>query len=605
MDNLSSILSKFDEIEFICPIHNLPSIGLCTEFFCPKLFYCMKCIKSNETCITKDHHELVSFSELLYRFFFKQENKIIDLMEINSMLETIKDFDPKEIQEVLSQFKDISTKVVDQIKNELDSTIHLSLQKIYDQNKEKLVELKSNLNTDKEMSEKINKLLSVKIPDLLTYNTMMNEQNTLDLVTSSLKTQDEKHKFISDIKFLSNTERTLELTKQLDNLIYLDQISTKDEKKEKELNDKIDTILNELEENLDKKLEEIENSIILPKLSSLFYPNKNVIFTSEPTNLVYIKDICTNAHKTNSIDSVFSAFKSLKGQSLVVWGTPTYSIECFDLGLDKVIKKIENAHIQTIFSCRHYLDRKGKRDLVITSSYDRSVKVWNIQEDWANIVKISPAHTAYYIYSVSILCDENNCKNYVITTAPNEFTKVWDFNAKFLRDFGVNNESTYFINTYYDYKQEKYYVLNANSVDVKSYDFETGNLYKSYKGFPQTWHMSALVFEINDIQQLIESDGNGYIRTWNFHTGTPILCIMTGSVINLRGICIWNEQYLFSTGSDSQVKLYDLKKGIYVKGFLGHTTTVCAVDKIVHPNYGECLISHALDGKLKLWGKNK
>ena len=115
--------------------------------------------------------------------------------------------------------------------------------------------------------------------------------------------------------------------------------------------------------------------------------------------------------------------------------------------------------------------------------------------------------------------------------------------------------------------------------------------------------MSALVFEINDIQQLIESDGNGYIRTWNFHTGTPILCIMTGSVINLRGICIWNEQYLFSTGSDSQVKLYDLKKGIYVKGFLGHTTTVCAVDKIVHPKYGECLISHALDGKLKLWGK--
>ena len=144
MDNLSAILSNYDEIVFTCPIHNLPSIGLCSEFFCPKMFYCMKCIKSNETCITKDHHELVSFSELLYRFFLKQENKTIDLMEINSMLETIKDYEPKEIQEVLSQFKDSSTKVVDQIKNELDSTIHLSIQKIYDQNNVKLNELKSN-----------------------------------------------------------------------------------------------------------------------------------------------------------------------------------------------------------------------------------------------------------------------------------------------------------------------------------------------------------------------------------------------------------------------------------------------------------------------------
>jgi WD40 repeat protein len=603
MDNLSTILSNYDDIEFICPIHNLPCIGLCAEFFCNKIFYCMKCIKSNDSCITKDKHELVSFSELLYRFFLKQENKTIDLMEINSMLETIKDYEPKEIQEVLTQFMETSIKIVDQIKNDLDSTINISIENISNQNREKNLELKNNLIEDSNVQQKIDKLLNVKIPDLLTYNTGINEQNTLDVVTSSLKTQNEKDKFISDIKFLSDTERTMEITKNLDNLIYLDEITTQTEKKEKELNEKIDKILNELEDNLDKKLVEIENSIIIPKVSSLFYPNKNTVFSSEPTNLVFIKDICFNAHKTNSIDSVFSAFKSLKGQSLVVWGTPTYSIECYDLGLDKVIKQIVKAHNQTIFSCRHYLDRKGKRDLVITSSYDRSVKVWNIQDDWNNIVNISPAHTAYYIYSVSILCDEINCKNYVITTAPNEFTKVWDFNSNFLREFGVNNESTYFINTYYDYKQEKYYILNANSVDVKSYEFETGNLYKYYKGFPQTWHMSALVFEINDIQQLIESDGNGYIRTWNFHTGTPILCIMTGSVINLRGICIWNEQYLFSTGSDSQVKLYDLKKAIYVKGFLGHTTTVCAVDKIVHPKYGECLISHALDGKLKLWGK--
>jgi WD40 repeat protein len=69
----------------------------------------------------------------------------------------------------------------------------------------------------------------------------------------------------------------------------------------------------------------------------------------------------------------------------------------------------------------------------------------------------------------------------------------------------------------------------------------------------------------------------------------------------LRGICLWNDTYLFASGSDYNVKLYDLKAGTYLKKYDGHTSTCCAVEKIVHPKYGECLISHALDGKLKLW----
>jgi hypothetical protein len=44
-----------------------------------------------------------------------------------------------------------------------------------------------------------------------------------------------------------------------------------------------------------------------------------------------------------------------------------------------------------------------------------------------------------------------------------------------------------------------------------------------------------------------------------------------------------------------------LKEGKMVKSFKGHSSTVCSVQKIVHPSYGECFISHGLDGKLKVW----
>ena len=179
--------------------------------------------------------------------------------------------------------------------------------------------------------------------------------------------------------------------------------------------------------------------------------------------------------------------------------------------------------------------------------------------------------------------------------------KVWDFKGNYVRNFGQDSESTYFIDVYCNKSQKKYYIINANSVDVKSYDFATGNLYHKYKGTPQTWHMSAVVNETKNGQLLIESDGCGRIRVWDFNTAVLLKNIMSQYSLNLRGICLWNDKYLFAAGNDYQVKLFDLEEGKFIKSFKGHTSTVCTIEKIKHPKYGGCLVSQGLDGKLKLW----
>ena len=602
MENLSEVLSSFDDIEITCSVHKLPAIGICAEYYCSSSrFYCMKCIKEGITCITKENHELISLSELLYRFFIKPENKTIDLQELNSLVEVIKDFDQKEMDMSLAQFLSNSSKTIEKIQSDLNSTVDLCLQKIMLENKTKIKDFRELLKLNAKEKDDVNRLLQVKIPSLLAMNTGISQENINDFICSSLKTKEDKNKLINDIKYLSKTDKTLQTIEKIDNMMHVDKLTR--ETKEKELSNKLDTIFGELEESFDKKLQELEQLIIPKKESSMLYPSKNINqkFKNNPKEISFRKNICETAHKTNSIDSVFSVFKSIKGDSLVIWGTPQYNIECYDLLQEKIIKTVHSAHSNTIFSCRHYLDRKGKRDLAITSSYDRSVKVWNIKDNWENIVTIPTAHTGYYIYSVSILCDEKALQNYIITTAPNEYSKVWDFTGKHLRIFGVSNESTYFIDVYYAVKDAKYYILNANSQDVKVYDFKTGQIFKNYKGTPQTWHMSATVIDINKVPTLIESDGNGNLRVWGFHSGELIKTISSGGIINLRGLCVWNEQYVFSTGSDYQVKLYDITNGVYVKGFPGHKSTACSVEKIVHPLYGECLISHGLDGNLKLW----
>jgi WD40 repeat protein len=376
-------------------------------------------------------------------------------------------------------------------------------------------------------------------------------------------------------------------------------------KRKEILESNIDSILNELEEKFDEKMKEIKSSIIPQKEKVSFISSSQdsfIRFASDPNKLIYKGDLCNTAHKFNSIDKVFCAFKSFSGESYVVWGTPIYSLEFFNIEKNQIINTIKEAHMNIIFSCRHYPDKKNKIDYIITSSYDRNVKIWNLKSFSYNL--ITNTHNNNYIYSVCLLFEENENKSYVITSSPSDFMKVWDFTGKLIDTFGLSDEGTYFIDTYYDTKNNKYYILNGNVNDVKSYSFSDRKPYKKYIGIPQSWHMSALVYQSNEQEILIESDGNGFIRLWEFHTSNLIKSIFTYSFILLRGICLWNEKYLFAGANDHQIKLYDLINGKFVKLYKEHTGAVCTLEKIVHNKYGECLLSQALDGKIKIWSSH-
>ena len=123
MEKLSELLSPLDELEFICDIHGIPSIGLCSNSLCNEKtkFLCMKCIKSGKTCITKEKHELITISEMLFRFF-KCENisQSKEIQEILKMNKIINSFGKKELYNILSEFKSIKKeKSIKAIENKL------------------------------------------------------------------------------------------------------------------------------------------------------------------------------------------------------------------------------------------------------------------------------------------------------------------------------------------------------------------------------------------------------------------------------------------------------------------------------------------------------
>ena len=607
MKSLSEQLSSFDDIDVLCEEHGIPCIGLCSNISCQEKakLLCMKCINSQKTCITKEKHELITISEMLFRFFKKEESNRTNLIKENqNMIKIINEYDKIEIDNIISTYKSIKNEIsMKKIKALLFEVINDFIDSFKFNNKIKLKKLKeySQINDDEEKETNI--LLQTKLPNIDKNN--INDNKTINNLMKEGCKMSSPNIFGNAIKLLNDNNKCPKILNNLNKKIYVNNICENISKRKEQLESNVDSILNELEEKFDEKMKEIKSSIIPQKEKISFNSSSQdsfIRFSSDPNKLIYKGDLCNTAHKFNSIDKVFCAFKSFSGDSYVVWGTPIYSLEFFNIEKNQIINTIKEAHMNIIFSCRHYPDKKNKIDYIITSSYDRNVKIWNLKSFSYNL--IVNTHNNNYIYSVCLLFEENENKSYVITSSPSDFMKVWDFTGKLLDRLGLSDEGTYFIDTYYDTKNNIYYILNGNVNDVKSYSFSDRKLYKKYLGKPQSWHMSALVYHYNEQEILIESDGNGFIRLWEFHTSNLIKSIFTYSFILLRGICLWNEKYLFAGANDHQIKLYDLINGKFVKLYKEHTSAVCTLEKIVHNKYGECLLSQALDGKIKIWSSH-
>ena len=74
---------------------------------------------------------------------------------------------------------------------------------------------------------------------------------------------------------------------------------------------------------------------------------------------------------------------------------------------------------------------------------------------------------------------------------------------------------------------------------------------------------------------------------------------------NLRGICFWNDRFIIAASSDKGFKIFDLENNKNIITIHGHESVLCTVQKIMHPLYGESLISSGIDGNIKLWIQKK
>ena len=332
--------------------------------------------------------------------------------------------------------------------------------------------------------------------------------------------------------------------------------------------------------------------------------NKNIEFNSNPANINISFDV-VESYINESLDYSFLVFNSINDILYLIYSNLDNSIISYNLIENKKIIEIKNSNYWSyITNFRHYLDQIEKRDLIMSISYDNTIKIWNVN-NWECLFNISYINKVGYLYSACFINDNNQIyiisSNYYLDNS-SEFMKVYDLKGNLIKCNALSyNDNTCFIDSYYDNKLLNNFIVSGNKDYVISYDFNKMNVYHKYFDSWNKDHNSLIINDKEEIVKLIESSEDGNIRIWDFHGGN---LLKKFKICNncLYGICLWNIDYLFVGCKDKNIRLIDLRNGKTIKCLDGHNTRVLTVKKIIHPVYGECLLSQGYSfNKIKLW----
>ena len=317
------------------------------------------------------------------------------------------------------------------------------------------------------------------------------------------------------------------------------------------------------------------------------------------------KELTKDSYSQFALDNSFTIFKSINDILNLIYTNKDKSIVSYNLLDNKKILEIKNAHESYITNFRHILDRINNRDLMLSiSGEDNNIKLWDIN-NYQCLLDIKKINNSGFLDSACFF--NYNKQIYIITSNANyvcsELIKIFDFNGEKVNEINNSNDITVFIDTYYDKKTSKNYILTGNYGYVKSYDYDENKLYHKFCDNDSRSHDSIVININEDIIKLIESSEDGNIRIWNFHSGILLNKIKINNR-NIYGICLWNNEYLFVGCKDKTIKLVEIKSGKIIKNYSGDNNYALTIKKITLSKLGECLISQGWKNEqIKIWVK--
>ena len=358
----------------------------------------------------------------------------------------------------------------------------------------------------------------------------------------------------------------------------------------KEINNK------EINDNLNNDVKEEEKNIIENNNES---SSNNFEYYEKFKKITLLKEITIDSYADYGwLDNSFIVFKSIYGILHLIYSTEKKSIVSFNLIDNVKIIEIKNAHEEHITNFKYYFDKNKERDLILSiSTKGNNIKLWNNH----NFECLFNFDVKYTVLTACFLIDNNNI--YIIVGSNyNNSNSVIDINGKKISEFTITESSESFMDTYYDNKLSKTYIIVGRDEMSLSYDYNNKVIYHKYYYSSSNDRSSIIISDKENIVKLIESGWDGSVRIWNFHSGDLLKKIGVSNGF-LFGICLWDNEILVVGCGDKKIRLIELNNGTIIKELIGHNQDyIMTIKKIILPEYGECFLSQGWkNDQIKLW----
>lgn len=425
--------------------------------------------------------------------------------------------------------------------------------------------------------------------------------------------------------FFEEVETKIELNKidlDVDNSLY-EEISNL--KNKLNSNEQVISELKEKNAKLEEKMEKLEKKMnemeVLKKSMLIFEKMKDINekdekrkkeiedklnhkFTKNPQNLKYKMDInsTNDSFGRNDIFEVFISVRDLKGY--LISKNNNYNLDIYRLEDNTLIKSIKH-HINHITIVRYFLDSNTNREYLLTTDENKMVTLWDIENDFKILYEIKPGYSGK-LYS-SLLVFGINGKNYLLTssTGSSDYTKKYDFESgKFIANINnTNNNYTYYLLYWFNKKNNEHYIIECCENKTSIHNLIKDEIYAELKATNEGRHFSGFIYNKNDIDYLCNGCGNGYIHIWDLFNKNLIASIYDNQGSYLHHIIQWDDKYaIIADVSNYSFKIFNYDEKKYVCNIGGkHSNYVIGVKKINHPIYGESLLSSGADNTIKLW----
>ena len=530
-----------------------------------------KLIKKNIICpyYYKQKYDLKNINKLLYTFF----NEIKDVYNFYDKI-LIKN----KVKLILIEDKiNLNFKNIINLDNEIEINLEFKKIKINKDdilynliNEVNILKNKLNENKDNKMKEYIN-----------------NKDNEIknEIIKENKKIIEEKINII-DNKY---KEKINEIKKEYEDKIK--EFKNKQNEIISEINKNLNLLLNEYkikkEKELEKKIELNDNVNLINdfKCYNINKMNNNII--SNNLNITYMKSVAVyNIIKNNEILYEIAYPDNKNGYNIII----------YNILLNNITNKINNAHYYNIHRIKHYYHSLNKNHLLLTSSSDKSIKIWNISSNpISNILKINNCFDGD---NWSPFCMLFNKGDYFILGGSRDKKKqIWNKNGNLIGPIEKSNLNYgLFIET--TYIENKPYVLLSGENHSECYDYNN-NIIKTYKSNKYNKeHRIINLFKKNEIIYLISGDLGGNVIIFDFISTNEISSISVGYWI--YSLCSLNEKYILVGCYNKELKIIDFDNKSIVKNYSAHNNFIGGIEKIKIPEKGEYIITYN-NTDIKLW----